>query len=667
MVNNRALAEGPAIEEVEVLLPIQVGHGSTVRIPVEMMPPEEVAAKYFEYYFTNVHPYVPVLNRNYFRMQWAQDRNTISPLILEGIFACATQMLNQPAERARWGALAARHEESFKDVPRLSTLQGMLILLKSKEAVPKRGYYYRSWMSIVNMVAMAKDLGLHEHFENHELGHGCDPDDGDCAIKTRIWHTLFQLEIMVGGPQGRTDFTVLPETIDFKAPRTAQNLDTAELKIFQDHTQLMRVIANIRGSSQIYARLRKKKSNWAADPEFVDHATEHDKWPQTLPQHLRITFPEDGSAPWIPFHVTGNYHSYHWLGVLMHHRPMLANASESLDVTWKQEEMRICYDAATKLCRLQEAIISGFGLEGLMCMMRGINFTIYCVLTCTMIHLVAITSPDTELNTTAASFFTRHMRILERCADAWPMEEVRRQIDSLRQAFSADLSKPFELKENFPYGSPGRSGGTPSSDTSHPSDFSHTDPRASMGFNTATLTPPASSGHAVIGGDFSTNQQYMVPVGNELAPSQASLQAMWNPARIFDQWTLAFSPPPNTTTTPPVSVQTPQMPTTNLYQQSPHQSQHQQDQWAAVYQAQSANLSSSPLQQQQMHQQLHAQPDPSFVQQAVPQTMQPSAFEPMPNYITPSMWQEAVLDSYPDSLKRRGGTSFSGPSGKRAR
>lgn len=38
--------------------------------------------------------------------------------------------------------------------------------------------------------------------------------------------------------------------------------------------------------------------------------------------------------------------------------------------------------------------------------------------------------------------------------NAWPMPEMQRQIDSMREAFSADLRKPFELKPSFPYGSP---------------------------------------------------------------------------------------------------------------------------------------------------------------------------------------------------------------------
>ena len=47
------------------------------------------------------------------------------------------------------------------------------------------------------------------------------------------------------------------------------------------------------------------------------------------------------------------------------------------------------------------------------------------------------------------------MRILENCTSSWPMPEMQAQIDALREAFSANTNKPFELRASFPYGSPG--------------------------------------------------------------------------------------------------------------------------------------------------------------------------------------------------------------------
>lgn len=88
------------------------------------------------------------------------------------------------------------------DKPRLSTLQALLILLKAREAQPKRGYYFRSWMTIVQCVQMGKDLGLHEHYEDHAAAQVCGDMPIDCRLKTRIWQVVYLCEIMVGSPQG---------------------------------------------------------------------------------------------------------------------------------------------------------------------------------------------------------------------------------------------------------------------------------------------------------------------------------------------------------------------------------------------------------------------------------------------------------------------------------
>jgi hypothetical protein len=64
--------------------------------------------EYFKYYFTNIHPFIPVLSQHDFYQQWAHDRDSISPLLLEAIFACVTAMLNDTAEFSKWIALAAR-------------------------------------------------------------------------------------------------------------------------------------------------------------------------------------------------------------------------------------------------------------------------------------------------------------------------------------------------------------------------------------------------------------------------------------------------------------------------------------------------------------------------------------------------------------------------------
>jgi hypothetical protein len=102
---------------------------------------------------------------------------------------------------ANW-LISSEHEAYFLDYPRLSTVQALLLLLKAREGAPKRGYYYRSWMTCKTIVTMAKDLELHEHHEIHSSGEDCGSDPVECFIKTRVWQTTLICEMMVGGPQG---------------------------------------------------------------------------------------------------------------------------------------------------------------------------------------------------------------------------------------------------------------------------------------------------------------------------------------------------------------------------------------------------------------------------------------------------------------------------------
>lgn len=271
------------------------------------------------------------------------------------------------------------------DVPRLSTLQANLIILKARESAPKRGYYYRSWMTVVACVQMAKDLGLDEHYEEHKAGRPCGSDLADCITKTRIWQTIFVCELMIGSPQGRTDLSVDMETLDLSVPRAG--IDNGELTITRNFTWFTRVVRNVRRMNNVYAKVKRKKE-WGIDPDFVQLNPSFETWMNDLPDNLQIDFPADGSPPWLPTHFIGNLHSYYYLSIIMLHRPQLAFMEPTgADGGWKHH-MLICYNSAKLLCRLQESILQSFGLTGLLCMQRGINFTIYCVLTCTVLHLV---------------------------------------------------------------------------------------------------------------------------------------------------------------------------------------------------------------------------------------------------------------------------------------
>lgn len=89
------------------LPPLVSGPGLKIRIPPELMPDDETAVHYFDLYFTHVHPYVPVLDKNIFYQQWQSNREAISPLLFEAIFAIGGRLDDDPAQGQQWLALAS--------------------------------------------------------------------------------------------------------------------------------------------------------------------------------------------------------------------------------------------------------------------------------------------------------------------------------------------------------------------------------------------------------------------------------------------------------------------------------------------------------------------------------------------------------------------------------
>lgn len=78
-----------------------------IRIPPALMPDEETIQQYFDLYFNNVHPFLPALSKTLFYQQWNTSRSSISPLILEAIFAIGGKLADEPVQGQQWLALAA--------------------------------------------------------------------------------------------------------------------------------------------------------------------------------------------------------------------------------------------------------------------------------------------------------------------------------------------------------------------------------------------------------------------------------------------------------------------------------------------------------------------------------------------------------------------------------
>ena len=130
------------------------------------------------------------------------------------------------------------------------------------------------------------------------------------------------------------------------------------------------------------------------------------------------------------------------------------------------------------------------------------------------------------------------MRILERCNSAWPQQDMQKQINALREAFSADINRPFELKPGIGSPSPPTMQPSPPLESNYhvPMLTRHVSPPEvpqSVAFQTAPITPPMTasleapnqcSTGPMSNGILSDNQQHVTN----------NAQMGWNPTPIFE-------------------------------------------------------------------------------------------------------------------------------------
>ena len=264
-------------------------------------------------------------------------------------------------------------------------------------------------MTVVQCVQMGKDLGLDEHYADHQAGNPCDSSPLECQLKTRIWQTMYVCEVMIGTSQGehpllspddrqrltrtgRTDLGVDNDSVDLRIPKPIPGGDESEYLTSRNFTYFARIVHNIGRMSRVYARIKKKKE-WGIDPSFMQLNPSFNTWISDLPPDMAISYPPDGSAPWLASPFIGNVHSYFHLSLILLHRPQLTFLDpNAADGQWKHH-MMICYQSAKAICRLQEAVLNSFSPTGLQSMQRGFSYSVYCGLSCIVLHLVSCSPP----------------------------------------------------------------------------------------------------------------------------------------------------------------------------------------------------------------------------------------------------------------------------------
>lgn len=294
------------------------------------------------------------------------------------------------------------------------------------------------------------------------------------------------------------------------------------------------------------------------------------------------------------------------------------------------------------------------------------------------------------------------MRILEKCISSWPMPDMQQQIDALREAFSADLRKPFVLKPSFPYGSPAGPAHTSpprvsqyhqpqlvrTSSIDQPGLEQHVHQQTpQVSYTNHPITPPISAGSVDTKSDSPAVQSLVMMASGQRIPQQQQ-QSMtssvpmvdtsaWNPTRIFEyvsqfpllseentanrtlctllttfsQWNTTFGGTPTSATSSNSTTVLRLDSNTGVHQQEIHQHP------SSLPELQPQNINHSQTHPQSSHSQNSNTSQNSNL--PLPQSSQTQlsvqqySAAPIPSFVSPSMWQESVASVYEGGMKRQ--------------
>lgn len=156
-----------------------------------------------EVYFDHVHKYVPMIHKPTFLKQMHNPTSPPSRLLLYTMCAVASRWAPEPLLSSfnktippgyTYYQRALEIIDDFIDVPRISTIQALLLIVKYQECFQRAGYFHRSHFYLSMAARMCQDLGLSQ----------LDYDTHDVETKRRTFWITFMYDLLMSIEQKRS-------------------------------------------------------------------------------------------------------------------------------------------------------------------------------------------------------------------------------------------------------------------------------------------------------------------------------------------------------------------------------------------------------------------------------------------------------------------------------
>lgn len=397
-------------------------------LPTSLLSPKAINAL-IDLYFKSVHTFLPILHKPSFLTLCQEGEFRVPPFLLMAMCALASCHANESEleEIAKVDSFKSHHVlfdyarslmDTYLDVPRLSTLQGLLLLTYYQVKAKRIGQYFRVRSYLGLAVHMALDMGLARDFYVHVeelepssvfdsvLGHSnlsvsttissstlaqrLGPNND--ALKSKedkvrwtvtqqerhlTWLGCYFLDGIISSLAGQ-DYCVAHGQLETRkliraANSTADTAQAATLIFWFVHLDLVKQRRRISEMYRVLS-LSPHRSHDAAIISSIAESTEMrsiehalDTWLTTLPVHL--VYPEQKPTTSqnrvfadsnLPSYYTLYLHRFYYSHELLLYRPLITLTFYQGDLSDPKSPLSKCAHAAAMLTEIGEVIFQNY-------------------------------------------------------------------------------------------------------------------------------------------------------------------------------------------------------------------------------------------------------------------------------------------------------------------
>ncbi|OAQ36106.1 hypothetical protein K457DRAFT_373355 [Linnemannia elongata AG-77] len=470
-------------------------------LPTSLLSPKAINAL-IDLYFKSVHTFLPILHKPSFLTLCQEGEFRVPPFLLMAMCAVASCHANEVEleEITKFDSFKSHHVlfdyarslmDTYLDIPRLSTLQGLLLLTYYQVKAKRAGQYFRVRSYLGLAVHMALDMGLardfYVHIEELESSSVFDNVLGNSnsvsttissstlaqrlgpnndALKSKVdkarwtvtqqerhltWLGCYFLDGIISSLAGQ-EYCVAHGQLETRkliraANSTADTAQAATLIFWFVHLDLVKQRRRI---SEMYRALSLSphRSHEAAIISSIAESTEMrsiehalDNWLTTLPVHLvyperKSTSCQNGefSESSLPSYYTLYLHRFYYSHELLLYRPLITLAAYQGDLSDPKSPLSKCARAAAMLTEIGEIIFQNYRWPWPGCGLFG-----YHMIQAIEIHVMLMVNYG---KTDAQELFYKTMGLLKGFVSLAKLPELEKAILSMEQMVTGYIMNP---------------------------------------------------------------------------------------------------------------------------------------------------------------------------------------------------------------------------------